>query len=148
MPQNELDRANNEIQKFLTATDWTQKNLLMYQFNTINSTSDPLLQSILNAPRNQDNFTYSTFYNAGPGNAITIATDGTLRIKNSNSGYTTAETNGNIQEEFFESMINATIDDANYLLTANISNAPYTDLAQNLIGISYIFKPGTQYSQP
>ena len=145
--QNQLDRAYNELNKFLTATDWSHKNLLMYRFYTINSFSDPLWQSIINPPRNQDNFSYTTFYNTSPTNAVEIATDGTKRIKNSSSTYNIHSSDGQMQEEIFDSFLNTNIDGPSYLLQANASGLPYTDLAHNLIGISYIFKPGTQYSQ-
>jgi hypothetical protein len=145
--QNQLDRAYNELNKFLTATHWNPKNLLIYRFNIINSFSDSLWLHIINPPRNQDNFTYTTFRDEGPGNVVTIATDGTKRILNSISQYNINSSDGQMQEEIFDSFMNTNIDDNQYFLTSNTINAPYTDLAHNLIGISYIFKPGTQYSQ-
>lgn len=143
--QANLDRAANELNKFIIATHWPQKNLLIYQTHQANSVNDALLQWVLNGPRNQDNFTYTSFYNGPPGNAIDIATDGTLRIKNSNFKYNTGNTNSQIQDEIIASMLNIINDNPTNILAVNISGAPYTDLAQNLIGISYIFKPGTQY---
>ncbi len=148
--QNNIDRANNEIQKFLTAVNsWPQKKLLNYRFTQISSVDDPFWQYLRNpSGRNLDNVSKSTFYQGGPGNFVEIANDGTGRIKYSFSKYSTTSSNGQIQEEVFDSMLNTNIDGPSFILSANIAGIPYTDLAQNLIGISYIFKAGTQYSQP
>ncbi len=140
--QTNLDRAFNEINKFLTALQWSHKNLLLYKFTEIDSVNDPYLQYIINGPRNWDNFTYSSFYNAGPGNTINIATDGSFRIFNSNSGYNTNSSTGQIQAEIFASMCNLVFDGLTYFWDANYE---YTNVAQNVIGITNIFHAGTQY---
>lgn len=143
--QNHVDRANNELQKFLTATDWPHKNLLIYEFHQAASINDPLVQYAVSPPRNQDNFTYTTFYSGGGGNVVNIATDGTKRIFNSNSKYNINNSNGQMQEEIFDSMLNTNIDGGTHTMQSNLE---YSDLAQNMIGIAYIFKPGTRYKEP
>ncbi|GAB4290402.1 MAG: hypothetical protein Kow0098_08980 [Ignavibacteriaceae bacterium] len=139
-----LNRANVQIQKFLDALQWQHKNLLVYRFTKIDSLTDPFLQYIINEPRNLDNFTYSSFYNAPAGNYVEIAMDGTYRIKFSNSTYGTATPDGGMQEEIFTSMINGVIDGPSYIMSS-LPGWPYTDLGQNLIGIAYIMHAGTQY---
>ena len=143
MPQNQLDRAYNELDKFLQATQRQDKKLLLYKFKTVTGFYDPFYAWISSSPRNQDNFTYTSFYNAGAGNTVNISQDGTLRIKNSNALYNINNTNGQIQEEIFASMLNLTIDDtAGYIYDVSHN---YTSLVKNLIGISLIMKPGTKY---
>jgi len=145
MPQNQIDRANNEIQKFLTTVNsWSHKKLLNYRFTQIDSSTDPFFLYLTNpSGRNADNLSISTFYNSGPLNIVNISNDGSLRIKYSTSKYNTGNTNNQIQEELFDSMLNTMIDDQQQFILANNTN--YTDLAKNLMGISLIMKPGTNY---
>ena len=98
--QNHLDRAYNELNKFLQATQRQDKKLLLYKFYTANSTNDPILQKDVSSPRNQDNFTYTTFYSAGAGNTVNISQDGTFRIKNSNSGYNINNNNSQYKKKY------------------------------------------------
>ena len=76
------------------------------------------------------------------GNSITIATDGTLRILNSISLYNEGNSDGELQEEIFASMTNTEFDGLTYFWD---SNQNYSDVAKNIIGITYVFKPGTAY---
>ncbi len=137
-----LARAQNELEKFLTATIWNNTKLLNYKVIDINSLTDPNLLAIINPPRSGDNYTYTGFENAGPGNAIQIANDGTYRIINSSSTYSTGSSNGNIQEEILASMTNTVFDGLTYFWD---SNQNYSDVAKNIIGICYIIQPGTAY---
>lgn len=138
-------RKTAEILKFTNATHFPQKDLLIYQIVEIDSFQDPLLQWVLNGPRNGDNYTVSGFYIGGPGNSVSIALDGTKRIKSSISEYNIGNSNGVILIEFMDSMMNTLTEGGTYVLDQNLN---FSDIAQNIIGISYVFKPGTRYKEP
>lgn len=144
IPQNQLDRAFNELNKILTASHNRTRDLFHYNFTVIDSLTDPYLQNIINPPRSQDNFYYTAFYNGGPLNVVDIATDGTLRIHDAASVYNTGTTNGSIMDEMFASMTNTEFDVVSIVMQANGS---FTDLGHNILGISYLYKPGTIYRE-
>jgi hypothetical protein len=145
--QNNIDRAYNEIQKVLNATVWNHKKLLNYRFTQINSSTDSFWLYLKDPNgRNLDNVSKSTFYSAGgPGNLVVIALDGSLRIKNSKSLYNINNTNGQMQEEIFDSFCNTNVDGPDYLIALNLPGAPSTDLGKTLMGIAYVMRPGTSY---
>ncbi|NWF88086.1 MAG: hypothetical protein HXY50_01350 [Ignavibacteriaceae bacterium] len=145
--QGELDRAKNELNKVLSSTVWSHKRLLNYQFHLVESNDDSLWQYTINGPRNQENFTYTRFRSSVPGSAVTISLDD-FRVKNSSSQYNRNNTNGQIQEEIFDSFCNTNVDGGDHLIALNLPGAPSTDLARTLIGIAYIMKPGTSYWNP
>jgi hypothetical protein len=142
--QDNLDRAKNELDKVLGATVWSHKKLLNYRFHLVESNDDSLWQYTINGPRNKENFTYTRFRSSVPGNAVNISLDGSYRIKYSSSQYNRNNTNGQIQEEIFDSFCNTNIDGGSHLISGLPGN-PSTDLARTLVGISLIMKPGTSY---
>lgn len=142
--QSNLDRAFNELDKVLGATVWSHKKLLNYRFHLVESNDDSLWQYTINGPRNQENFSYTRFRSSVPGNGVTYSLDD-YRLKNSSSQYNRNNTNGQMQEEIFDSFCNTNVDGGEHLVAYNLPGAPSTDLGRTLIGIAYIIKPGTNY---
>ena len=120
--QTNIDRVNTQVQSFLYATKWPNKDLLKYYYTKIGAIQDPLFQYVIKLPADKSSYTWTAFGTQGGGNYVGFINDGTKRIQNSNSGYNIDEnTYGGFQEEFFASMTNTTFDGLNYFWDSNHS---------------------------
>ena len=76
---DQLDRAKAVMDTVLEGLSNYPQKILNYNFHRGDQTNDIYIKSIMNAPRNQDNFALFYFNNSfGAGNTQTISNDGTL----------------------------------------------------------------------
>jgi hypothetical protein len=140
--QADIDRRDREIDVYLDATHLPHKNLLNYETKTFTSFQDTTFLNYFEFPRAGENLAWAIFNNYD-GNYIEYDTKDTpLKFRIFYSNTCTRPTNGGagVMSEFFGSMTNTEAALGGYVTTPS-TGGDITDLGQNIIGITYLFKP-------
>ena len=140
--QADIDRRDREIDVYLDATHLPHKNLLNYETKTFTSFQDTIYTNLRSLPRAKENIALAIFSDID-GNYIEYDTKDTpLKFRIFYSTTSTRPTNGGagVMSEFFGSMTNTEAALGGYVTTPS-TGGDITDLGQNIIGITYLFKP-------
>ena len=147
-PVSRLDDAEAIIDSVLNGLQSPQKSLISYNFHRGDETTDSYIQNIVSAPRSKDNTAVFVFDpNAGNGNIQYIATDGSYRIHDTNASGTYSASTPTYGTEFMESVTNTVGDNTQFYWNGNAYQYSLSELGRNKLGVSYIFRAGTNINQ-
>lgn len=146
--QSFIDVRDAQIDAYLAATQMPHKKLLNYEVKTFSSWTDPNWTNAGHeSSRGANNITWAVFGNADRnGIELSFSDPEKYKIFNSNSTTTNSSTPANRMSEWFGS-VTATEAALGDYVTNPSTGGTITNVGDNIIGITYIFKPGTRIWQ-